>query len=203
MSRSAYIYGRIINKLELRSFDTSKFTPTEIYDEIQQAQDAIYSRITPKKTFTVNLSENKPSYRLIRNDRRVIGAVIGTITPESWDYKLEYIFPNEWDKVLHNSFLSGQPSRFTIIDNTLHLRPIPTENEQISLIVYQLASAEVLSPTDDPELNQMWDKAMEYFVLFQYTDDPKYMELFEKEIRDKSSLEHYDYTGEIVRETTW
>jgi hypothetical protein len=83
-----------------------------------------------------------------------------------------------------------QPLIGTIIKNRLHVYPIPDsdfDGETIDLIVYQKSGQGSVSVTVEPELDNEWDKALEYGVTAEYLEGKsrdEYKGYYEKEFED-------------------
>lgn len=83
-----------------------------------------------------------------------------------------------------------QPLIGTIIKNRLHVYPTPDadfDEEEIDLIVYQKSGATSISAATIPELDDEWDKSLEYGVTSEYLNGDarkEYQGYYEKEFED-------------------
>jgi len=101
-----------------------------------------------------------------------------------------------------------QPLIGTVVDGRFRIYPIPTSefnDLEIELYVYMKTSAGTIDATNVPELDEEYDKALEYFATSSFligTDSDRYMVKFDKE---KERLQHLQHKakGTMQRETAY
>jgi len=70
-----------------------------------------------------------------------------------------------------NPGLTGRPNIATIIDSKLKIYPVPSEEEegeQIELYTYLSSSAGIIDDLNEPEVSNMFDKALENYATAQF-----------------------------------
>jgi hypothetical protein len=193
MSRSQYIFGRIRRVLRTKDISAEKFRDTEVYDEMQQAQNQIFARVNIEQDFTIYLNVGIGSYPLcnITDDRNVIGKIKTFITPSTWRYDIEYVPYQEWNYVINSGRFdqASNPIKATIFNNNLLVYPLPQAKEKLILYTLIIGSMNDIDQYTDPDLRPMWDKAIEYGVLHNLLSDVSYFKLFEEQIETLSKEE--------------
>lgn len=87
-----------------------------------------------------------------------------------------------------SSIKTTQPLIGTIINNQLKIYPTPNENydgDEIDLYTYLSSSAGVIDKDNNPDIKNMWDKALELYATYQFLSGPKrtqFMNEFKAEI---------------------
>jgi hypothetical protein len=123
--------------------------------------------------------------------KKMVGAVITSITPDTWDYELEFVDHLLWNEITKSTYDTTQPIRATIFQNNLILFPLPdTSNEIIKLWVYLEGSQTILNADTPPELRDSWDIAIEDFVMWRITGKQSYFESFDYALNTVGQTEH-------------
>ena len=206
MSRRASILGRVRRNLVsqgiLPSFASDKINDGWIYDEMQQAQDDIYSRVKIEHSFVITLVEDQTDYPLQISSDDVIDTIKEFILPTTYNYDLTYVKPDKWNNVIQSELSGiGQPTYYTIFEKTLKLQEAPTSTDagdEWTLYVYLKRSLTDIDKDTDPEIDKMWDKGIEFYTTMQFLKGgPRrdFLNDYEDEIKNKGYMEHI-HTGE-------
>ena len=135
--------------------------------------------------------------------KKMVGAVITSVTPSDWGYELEFVNHSEWNEIIKSDYDTTQPIRATIFQNNLMLFPIPdTSNEIIKLWVYLEGSQTIIDSVTPPELRDSWDMAIEDFVMWRITGKQSYLDSFEHALNVTGQTEH-DHGLPHDREMVW
>jgi len=135
--------------------------------------------------------------------KKMVGAVITVITPDDWEYGLEFVEHKTWNETINTDYGITQPIKATIFQNNLLLYPTPdTSNEIIKLWVYLEGSQTIINSTTPPELKDSWDIAIEDFVMWRITGMQKYQDSFEYALNTVGQTEH-DHGLPNDRELVW
>ena len=215
--RSSLILGRIRRKLH--AIGIQDFTDTDIYDEMQEAQKEIIAQTKCyEKAIYLSTSANQAKYHLSElladYDFLQDGILIkDIIVPSTYDNPIEIKRNNEWqdiimqdDSIQDDSCLATQPLFMTIFGDSLYLYPAPAnDGDEIILWSYLLNSIKNVSATNELEIQSYFDKAIEYFVISQFSEElsKKYYPMFLDEINKYKELPAMKSTGIKVMETHW
>lgn len=166
--RSQLIYGRVKRVLDTAGIKQYKEAVKQvIYDEMNVAQDQIIAEVGLEKRISIDLIENEPKYPLAISNKKIIRAIKETIVPAGWE-SMEWVPKNKWNDILSLG-LTGQPIKAIIIENDLVLEPPPNgayAGAVIELLVDLQGAVKKLSATVDPELPTIYDRVIEYDVIF-------------------------------------
>ncbi len=210
--RSKKIYGRIKRILENNYYyPADKINESEIYDEIQQSQIQIFSLVQPEKIFTVALMNNEDVYPLSQENtnREIIKKIKSVITPVAWTLPFIFVSNASWDELIktEDSNSDGsQPRIGTIIAHSLYVFPKPNitySGKELQFICILKCPETSISTSVDPELNEVYDKDLEWFTLFSITNDPKWFQFYESSINTKFSLGSEFADENTVKDTEW
>lgn len=196
-NRSTNIKSRIFRSLNKNGVKNSDVVDTEIYDEIEKAQDHIISEVCTDKTVKIAMIDGVKEYDLTTEPyisgstiqrRRNIASVKVVQKPSDWT-DFEIVSNNEFVNFNNNlSASSSQPVIGTIIDSKLIVSPTPdstVEGDEIELYVYLSSSMGQIDKDTEPEIPEYFDKALEYFATAQFLIGEAmfaYMKLFNEEL---------------------
>jgi hypothetical protein len=211
------ILGRVRRKLH--AIGIQDFTDTDIYDEMQEAQKEIIAQTKCyEKAIYLSTSANQSKYHLsellVDYDFLQDGILIkDIIVPSTYDNPIEIKRNNEWQDIImqdgsiqDDSCLATQPLFMTIFGDSLYLYPAPAnDGDEIILWSYLLNSIKNVSATNELEIQSYFDKAIEYFVISQFSEElsKKYYPMFLDEINKYKELPAMKSTGIKVMETHW
>ena len=211
MGRVANILGRIIRQANKRT-SSGNFESTDgnmIYDEMNEAQKAIYAEVIIEKSFDITMVTDQEDYILASAVASVdcIRNIKEFIQPSAWDIPIAMADNKDWESLKQSDISDVQPLYATVFEKTLKLYPVNgVDGETLEAWAYLRSPTTTLSSSStDPELSGIWDKAIEYFVLAQILDgeDSRYFfALFKGEIEDKGATEHIKRVN-TVRDTEW
>lgn len=204
-NRSQNIKGRVLRNLRNYNLTTSVVLDEEIYDELTIAQDRIISDIFPDKIISITFIENEDTYPLTTDieepiERQNIASVkiIKSPTNSNNDYDNLGFFKPYFEVLSNTDFvnivnstnnLTGTPRIATIIENKLKVYPIPdleASGETIDLYCYLSSSQGIINNDNNPELPEMFDKALELFATAQFligNDRIQWLNEFNFEVR--------------------
>ena len=185
MARSSLIFGRIMRNLKKHI----KVDSTEsgfIYDDMNEAQKMIISRVITEESFDITLVKDQTDYPL----SAVSGSIRNIkdfILPDDWDIPIVLVEDSEWDAIFHPDVTSEQPLYATTFDNILKLFPMDaiTGGETLETWCYLQAPLTTMTKSVEPELPNIWDKAIELYATAQSLHPKEatfYLTEFEKQI---------------------
>jgi len=142
-----------------------------------------------------------------------IGEIKSYKLPSTYNAPLEFITKEEYDQLEELDYESSQPYKACVFDGKLYLYPAPkTAGDLIKLSVYLLNSTTQISdstPTTkvQPEIQEYFDKAIEYYTTSELEDDLQkkeyWMQKFEKEIAKFEAKPHAKHQYPIIPECNW
>lgn len=192
MNRSQKILSKVYKNLKLYGIDLNNLTDQEIYDEMKSAQDIIIAETATDKEIEITLQNGIDTYDLS------VGTIEGEVTninvasvkiaetPISWgnsylsDYGNNTFAKNGFNVIPNLKFFeyvdsykgqTGRPRIATIINNKLKVYPIPdseTNGDKIKLYVYLSSSSSTINEQVEPELKNVFDKAIEIYATAQF-----------------------------------
>lgn len=205
-TRSKLIYGRIYQRLLDRGFKFEHFASEQIYDEMQVAQDEIISEVGLEKKIEVTLEDGTEAYALAQSGKEVVNNIKAIITPDDWEYELEFKTKEEWNEIIKDEYDSTQPTKAVIIENELNLYPVPDsdyDGDKLYLICNLKSSISSISESTEPELPSIFDKEIEWLTLYYLTGDESYYNRYLESVNKKLNLANSSGNGTIIKDTDW
>jgi len=205
MARSSLIFGRVMRNLN--KFITVDDTHSDfVYDDMNEAQKTIISRIITEQAFDITLVKDQEDYPL----SAISGAIRNIkdfILPDDWDIPIVLVDSSEWNDIIHSDVTSEQPLFATTFDNTLKLYPMNNivGGELLETWCYLQAPLTTIAEAVEPELPNIWDKAIELYATAQALspkDAAPYMAQFEDQI-DKLASNGYITNAVQTIEGNW
>lgn len=154
------------------------------------------------RTFTIPESSN-----IVRGSEQIF--FNGILQVRNVDYEindkvivfLHSILPVQEDSLIANWIIltdagAGQPRIGTVIGKRLRVYPVPGEiadGKEIELFVYQKTSQGIIDADNEPELDEEYDKALEYFATAQFLsgqERSQWINDFDKEKERLKPLTH-------------
>ena len=187
--RTELIVGRIRTKLKLQGIKDTDIQYTEILDEVNEAIKDIIAEVRPILEMKIYLSAGEDKYKLKEN----VSRVQKIIAPISWrqsEIPIESV--SLWNQIVKRNNLAAMDDyKACIVDGVLNIHPKPTiDNEEIILLYKTDGVTE--SVLDDAEiaLHSKFDKAIENYVLFQFTGKESYLALFNNSVMRYKETAH-------------
>lgn len=200
MNRSQKILSKVYRNLKLHGIDLNNLTDQEIYDEMKSAQDIIIAETVTDKEIEITLQNGIDTYNLTAGsiEGEITNLNISSVkiieTPNSWgnsyvsDYGNKEYIKNGFDIIPNLKFFeyvnsnkgqTGRPRIGTIIDNKLKVYPTPdneTNGDTIKLYVYLSSSSSTINEQIEPELKNVFDKAIELYATAQFLSGKERMQ---------------------------
>lgn len=134
--------------------------------------------------------------------------------PSTWKYrKLDFIGKDEYDNYQDSDISSSEPIKATIFDGQIKFMPPPsTTGQSIILSIYLSDSITEISDSTktskvQPEVQDYFDKAIEYYTTSELASDPNvkeyWMNKFEREIAKYEAKPHSKHQYPTVPECNW
>lgn len=89
--------------------------------------------------------------------------------------------------VKHDTYKTLRETQYRVRGNKLILNNTLPLDDHIITITYGLKPTELKEDTDVPTINPKYHMGLYYYALFVYTDDPKYMSLFNQIIEEMNN----------------
>lgn len=127
------------------------------------------------------------------------------------DYVFQIVSNKEFAEFVNNNSTTvsdGVPLAGTVINGELKIFPKPSATEEgknIELMVYLSASTTTISSTTEPEVPEMYDKAIELYVTSQFLTGAarsQYLIEFENEIKRLKPITHRKHFN-LNRPSVW
>lgn len=190
--RSSDILSKVVRNLKLLGMQYDTTMDEEIYREMTVAQDKIISELYPTQIISITLSEGIDKYLLTTDTanpktRQNINSIKIINHPVGSKYLIksnaEY-----YDAINNQRNIPPNVKICTVINNRLYIYPIPDNNDNntvINLIVYLTSSKGRITDTSEPEVPEIFDKAIEVYATSQFAGQEKaqYLAEFYDEIR--------------------
>lgn len=195
MARTADILGRVLRNLRRFGITTSDVTDEEVYDELSQSQNRIISEVQPGKILTVTLVTDQDSYTLSTDSGSITRYNIAELKllkfPSDWLYRFELIPNKEYVERINvnRDTTISQPVIGSVIDEKLKIFPSPTSSfngDELEFWVSLKSSTQDIDENMEPELPNVWDKALEWDVTAQFLkpkDARDYIIMFQEEVK--------------------
>lgn len=187
---SKKIASKVFRNLESNGIKIDDILDEEVYDELTAAQDNIISTVFPDTIISITIKDGIDTYELstdtINPERRNIASVKVVEVPQSWrtpildDFGNIPVFPSGFNVIPNKEFidfvnltrsLTGQPSIATIIGGQLKVYPVPTidyDGDVLKLYTYLSSSSGIIDDVNEPELPEMFNKALEKYAVSQF-----------------------------------
>lgn len=196
MSRTKDIISRVYRNLQKEGIAMNTILDQEIFDELVLGQDRIISDAFPDQIVRVTFQTGINLYALTTDttvpdlpekQRANVASVKIIKLPSGWstsdgisDYGNISMFPEGFSVVPTDLFieainanqgLTGRPRIGTIVGGKLEVYPVPTIEENgvvLELYVYLSSSSGIINDTNEPEIPNYYDKALEIYATAQF-----------------------------------
>lgn len=207
MTRSESIYGKVIRNVEkYRKFSDADFA--FIWDEINSAITEIISRVIIQKSIEIPLGSDQSDYDL----QAYVRSIAAILRPEIWTEQISIVTKENWDRITHIDSASIQPLWGTIYESKVRFYPVSnlpytvaedTEGTQkITAICDLKAPSVIVSATVEPEIPNIWDKAIEFYATAQFLagdEETKYLLYFDQQVKEKAATDYTQNTDSVVQ----
>lgn len=191
--RSPNIYGRIKRVLKLRGLTEDIIQSQEIYDEMNEGQKQVMLRVPVEAERTISIVAGVQDYPLTISTREIYGSIVEFIRPPTWNYPIDFVFPNDWDRIVNNGIYDSynNPVKATIFGKTLRLYPAPKDSDILTLFVRLKMPTKNLSATVEPETPEDFDAAIGDWALWKLLGESNFLESFLEQIQTGSNAKYY------------
>jgi hypothetical protein len=193
--RSQNIYGRIKRVLRIKGVPEDALLLNDIYDEMNEGQKQAMLRAPIEAVKTIAMVVGTTDYALTVTPatREIYGSISRFIRPSTWDYTIQYVYPNEWDDIVNGGGYDdySNPVRATIFANTLKLYPAPLAVANLTVHALLKMPSTDLSKTVEPETPEDYDNAIEEWALWKLLGDVTHLQAFEKQIEIVGNVNGY------------
>lgn len=212
MNRSTNIKSRVLRTLNLYGLKNSTVQDEEIYDQITQGQDHIISEVLPSKIITIALEADIDEYLLTTEiTRKNISSIKIIKLPSTWINDFKITTEKEFVEYVNEAISDeGQPVIGCVVNGYLKVFPTPTndyDGDELECYVYESFSAGIIDVDTEPDLPEIFDKALELFAVPQFLIEPQSSAAFfkfEKELsRLRPLLNRKHHTFSRPKPTGW
>lgn len=173
-NRSTNILGRILRNLQRHGLTVSDVTDDDIWSELTQGVNNIISEIRYRKVVPITLQTDVDIYSLTTGDNKDnIASVKVLKMPTGWRYDFKILPNSKFIKVVNENQGTAikQPVVGTVIDGNLKIFPVPSSdynNVELEFWCMLKSSTQNVDKDNEPEIPDMWDKALEVFATAQF-----------------------------------
>jgi hypothetical protein len=220
MPRTEQIFSKV--RRNLHKISERDIKDRLVYQTMQEAQKQIIMLTQClEKEITLVTVEDQESYDLVYSvtigedvkTYDIVGEIKSHKLPSTYSVpELDFITKEEYDQLANIDYETAQPLKACRFNRQLYLFPIPnTAGDIIYLSVYLDDSISQISDSTSttkvqPEIQNYWDKAIEYYTTSELVDVEEkeyWMNKFEKEIAKFEGKPHAKHQYPIIPDCNW
>jgi hypothetical protein len=205
MSRSTELLYAV--KRNTQNYWNDLVVDPEIWRALNQAQRQVIIHANALEyELSLDTVIDQESYDLAVNDRKIVKGIKQIVTPTDWDSEIEIIGSEQWDAIKQLQLTDDQPAYMMIHNHKLYFAPAPSDVQTLTIFTYLSDATEDMDESTEPEVDRMWDDAMEFYASSVFLKKPErqeFLEMFWTEINSKKGMSNAKFTAPKIREADW